>query len=249
MSDPHVADHDAAGLASLAPDDPERVRAFDHARACPDCAAKLRAGERLMDTLALLPAPDAPSELALQRAAAAIRADLAAPMPAWLPPAAVGASWLAFAAGYSRLSDARAWAPAVALGAVAVTLAALAPRLRALASAATVLVAGGFAAFAFDRAAPEHGVHYGCALIELAAGALPLGAVVYGGLRRKLRATPSTYAAVCAAGSLAGMAVMHVGCPDRSLGHLSVFHVGSVLAAALLGAAVGRWPALRSEVA
>ena len=67
----HVKD-DAAGIAALPPEDPERVRAFEHAATCPDCTEALARGMRLMAMLDAAPAFEAPSASVLARTLAMI---------------------------------------------------------------------------------------------------------------------------------------------------------------------------------
>nr|MDQ3037290.1 hypothetical protein [Myxococcota bacterium] len=53
------------------------------------------------------------------------------------------------------------------------------------------------------------------------------------------------FAAVAASGALAGQLALRATCPDHDLDHLAAFHVGGVVAAALIGAILTRLPALR----
>jgi hypothetical protein len=72
MSDKLHFDLDqAAGIAALPPDDPERVRAFSAAQHNPELQQALEDGERLMQLLGQLSVP-APTPQALQRAAQAV---------------------------------------------------------------------------------------------------------------------------------------------------------------------------------
>ena len=65
----HILDS-APGLASLAPEDAERVAAYAHAEGCADCAKALREAEGLLaalDGLPPAPAPTAPTLRAIAR--------------------------------------------------------------------------------------------------------------------------------------------------------------------------------------
>src|SRR5204863_49955 len=68
---------EAAGLAALAPGDPERVAAFGHARTCPACAQALDEGVALLRLLELAAPAEAPRPEALALAAAAAGGALA----------------------------------------------------------------------------------------------------------------------------------------------------------------------------
>src|SRR5260221_9184704 len=89
----------AAGVASLPEGDPGRIEYLAHAQGCPDCLAALKQGELLMRKLEAVKVP-APSQAALDRARAAVLAEMGAPAPArapqqwWIKAAAAVAGFL-----------------------------------------------------------------------------------------------------------------------------------------------------------
>jgi hypothetical protein len=229
---------DAAGLAALPPDDPERAAAFAHAQGCPGCARALAEAARLQALLGEDEAPALPAG-ALARAAQAIEEELgreARRRSAWA--AAAAAAVLAAVVGLARRRQAAPldWGVAAALGGLAVALAALArgrPR-----TALGAALAAAFAAILAGGAGPveaETGVH--CLLTELA-GATAV--VVAGWLALRGSATRPARAAVAAAaaaGALAGAAGLQIACPAHELAsHLVLFHAGGVLLAAVAAA-------------
>lgn len=239
----------AAGIASLPEGDPERESYLRHARGCDACLTALREGERLMRLLEASPLP-APSRAALQRAAAPILSALRPARPRWVWVAAAAAvpGFLLPLALAGHLDGEGRTAAVVALLAAGL-LAASAGALRAgamvvlTASAAFALAAGGIPGWPFGRAL--QGGELSCTFFELAAAALPLAATafVFRGNQR-----PGALAQAAAAGALAGQAALHLACAgSHNVTHLWVFHVGGVLAAALVGWAVeGRLAPARS---
>ena len=241
---------DAAGIASLPEGDPEREQYLLHAGGCAGCLQALREGEKLMRAIEASPLP-APSKEALQRASAAIAAELRAPArPRWIWPAAAAAV-AAFCVPIllSRQLDREGLAAALVVLIAATLLAGTAGVLRAgalvtlAASAGFALAAGGVPVGLLST--PVHLGGIDCAVLELAAAALPLAATAWMFRRRSL---PGALATAAAAGALAGQAALHLGCPgNHSALHLWVFHVGAVAAAALLGFLVeGRLVSARS---
>ena len=227
----------AAGIASLPAGDPEREKYLLHARGCDGCTSALREGERLMRLIEASPQP-APSQAALQRAAAPILSALRPARPRWIWVAAAAAvpGFLLPLALAGHLDGEGLTAALVALLAAGL-LAASAGVLRAgalvvlAASAAFALAAGGVPGLPFGRAL--QGGELSCTLFELIAAALPLAAtaVVFRGDRR-----PGALATAAAAGALAGQAALHIACSgSHNVVHLWVFHIGGVAAAALLG--------------
>jgi hypothetical protein len=71
----HIADQ-AAGIASLPNDDPERTAAYDHASACPPCRRALHDAERLLSLLDAVPRPESPSEATMRRTWNAVVAEI-----------------------------------------------------------------------------------------------------------------------------------------------------------------------------
>lgn len=229
---------EAAGIASLPQGDPERAQYLLHARDCPGCMQALREGEKLMRLIEASPLP-APSRAALQRASAAIAAELRAPArPRWIWPAAAAAV-AAFCVPVllAHQLDREGLLAALVVLLAATLLAGTAGVLRAgalvalAASAGFALAAGGVPVGLLTT--PVHLGGIDCALTELLAAALPLAATAWMFRRRSL---PGALATAAAAGALAGQAALHVGCSgSHSALHLWVFHVGAVAAAALLG--------------
>lgn len=118
-----------------------------------------------------------------------------------------------------------------------------------LASATAVAVLA--LAAVFVTAAPGPLGHGGkCVLVELLTAAVPIAAVVGLALASHSRLSAGLYVAGGCAGSLVGYAHVQAHCAlSRALPHALVFHVGGVLVAALLAAAVAavmaRLPAMR----
>jgi hypothetical protein len=90
-------DHVAAGIASLAAGDPERLAAEEHARGCARCAEALRQSKHLMTLIDTASAPS-PSPEALDRLSQSVtRATRKQRSSAWLALAAVLATSLLLA--------------------------------------------------------------------------------------------------------------------------------------------------------
>ena len=236
---------EAAGLAALRPDDPERVAAAAHARGCPGCERALREAERLQSLLAELEPEPVPVET-LERVSHDIGASLR--REAWRRRAAsVGAVWVS-ASVFVGLARARSQSPADwALAAVMWSLAvvvALAARRTPLLATIVAVAASGTAAALFGRAGPlvpSLGVE--CVATELASAAVVAVAawrVARGGARSPAR-PPLVAAAV--AGALAGDAALQVTCAAHAyVPHLLAFHVGGVLLAAAVASVLTRSP-------
>lgn len=244
----------AGGLAALPERDSERVAAFAHARDCPACAQALRQGALLQLVLGRAQLPG-PSAEALRRTKALILAELKpASSPGWGVPGLTAAlTLLAFPLLALMGTQPRAWsfldqsAVAALLAAACAVLATSSWRKLAAPLALFVSVA-----LLFINAAPPHFAGlYGssCGVVELLGAALPLGAVAALALRGRTEGGALLFAGVAAAGALAGQAALGLTCPDRGdFGHVAVFHVGTVLVAALLGAAVSRMPGLHATL-
>jgi len=252
MTDDHIAKN-AAGLAALAPDDPERRAAEGHARGCPACAAALKDGERLGALLDAVPSPPPPSPEALRRASAEIMTELAstavlsttvprarrrlhaaavaaAVLAAWIVPVALSKNRPAL--GPSHLTAVATALLAALASAAAFTWGGAALALLPVASGVFSLIAGA-----------GGGLHVAtglkCTLFELIVALLPLGVSVLA-LRRSTQdgRSPLLLAVHAAAGALAGHAALHFTCPvSTATPHLLVFHTGGVVLAGLLGLA------------
>lgn len=233
----------AAGIAALAADDPERREYLAHAEGCADCLRALRQAEqmlRLLDT-AQPPAPRLP---ALRRASQQIVSELT-----WLSrqpavrAAAVALGWMLLVF-LARERATEGWAASIALAGAAALIAAFLGALPAAAGA--IALAAGFAAFSTrsQDLAPGNGAL--CFLIVQAGAVVPLAAVFW--LARKTGAgAPRALVAAVVAGALAGEAALHLTCPARnSGGHLWAFHFSGVAVAALLALAWSRLTADRA---
>ncbi len=246
---------DAAGTASLPEGDPEREAYLAHARGCPGCLQAFRAGEKLMRMIEASPLP-LPSREALERASAAIAADLrerkarAQKRPRWIWPAAAAAV-AAFCVPVllEHQLQREGLAAAVLVLVAATLLAGTAGALRAgalvtlAASAGFALAAGGVPVGLLST--PLHLGGIDCGFTELLAATLPLVAAAWMFRRRP---QPGALATAAAAGALAGQAALHLVCGgNHSAVHLWLFHVGGVAAAALAGWMVqGRLVAARA---
>jgi hypothetical protein len=237
---------DAAGLAALAPDDPDRVAAWAHAQSCAACAAALREGERLQALVAEW-RPERLPAAALERASQAIRAELRreARRSAIASVAAAAVSAIALVGlARSRSPAPLDWAIAAALWALGAVLAAAASRRPALVTALAVL--GALAATAASGSGPlAHASGVECLATELASAGAVVGAgwlALRGGGTRPAR---PAIAAAAAAGALVGNAALQLTCEvhDAAL-HALVFHVGGIVLAAALAALLWRAPRL-----
>jgi hypothetical protein len=226
---------EAPGLASLRPDDPERVAAMAHAAGCAGCARALREGERLQALLATAvvePLPAAALERTSRAIAAELRREARWRVAAAL--AAVSASVLVLLAfARARSPSIADWTLAAVLWAIAVAVAAVVSR-RPFLAAAIAVVASLAAAVISDGPGPlAPGLGIECAATELASSALVAGAVWLTARRVGFPWTPFALAAAAAGGALAGNAALQVTCAAHgSAPHQLVFHVGAVLVAA-----------------
>jgi hypothetical protein len=228
---------DVAGIASLPADDPERIAASEHARGCARCSEALSEAVRVLALVDALPPPALASER-LDRLARATTAAIASHGRAHIHvAAAVVGSWaIAFLLAKSRVQSAHAWIGTALALAVALGAALGASRARTLALGSTVgasillsLATGTSPGFFF-----VHGLK--CIAIELIAAALPYATLVVTTLRRREHASITTFAAVAAAGALAGQAALLFTCPERAhTPHLLATHVTGVALAALAG--------------
>jgi hypothetical protein len=158
------------------------------------------------------------------------------PSPILLPLVTLGATLLSALPGH-HLMTAEAIAAASAVGLLAVALAALASRHAWVAAALAFAIPSGAALLLAHGGPLGIGQGVRCVLHELATAALPLGGLWLA--KNSTRPGRVTVMAVAAVGALAGDAALHLSCPDAgSLSHVLVFHVGGIVAAALLGIAL-----------
>ena len=117
MTEPAHIQDSAVGLASLPPDDPERVEAFAHAQDCAECALALRRAESLLAKLDALPPAPAPPAPALRAIARPILARLSAlVVPTRLLSVVLLAIWLVLLMmAKRRATGGAAWGESVAL--------------------------------------------------------------------------------------------------------------------------------------
>jgi hypothetical protein len=242
----------AAGIASLPEDSPERREAVEHARGCAACRAALAEGDALMRLLAEAePIPALRAEV-MVRAKAEILTELArvptaAATPAWRPIAAVAAAvvgaYLLPLAGGRRLSGAGV-ASSVALGLIAAlaTGAAFAWGGILLAAIPVVSALASFLTGADGPLGLSIGLH--CLLMETALALPPLAVATVFAWRGKLPRRGVALVAASMGGALAGQAALRVLChADQSHAHLLTFHTGGVLVAVALGGLVARFVA------
>lgn len=229
----------AALVAALPDDDPDRIEFLAHALTCADCLAAMREGEKLQKLLGEVHLP-APSEAALQRARDAVLAGMRPAAKGWWLMAAAAVAAFVVPLLFSRHRDPEGWTAAFVVLALAAVLAATAGALKAgalvtlAASAGFAFAAGGVPGFPGSLAL---GAGFECFTIEMFSAATPLAAAAW--LARRGNFRPGALAQAAAAGALAGQAMLHIACSAHDLpAHLWVFHVGGVLAAALIGYAV-----------
>jgi branched-subunit amino acid transport protein len=206
----------------------------------------------LFEAFAALPPPEPPSAALLSRIRGEIQADLARvpervvvrERPAVVA-VAVGVAFV-LASVLSKHQDVTTtrWTAALLVAAFAALLATLSGKRASVTLFASIAASVGFSLYAQAGEGMSAGIGVRCALFEVAVALAPLGASAYlalaGGPRGAL-----TFAAVGAAGGLAGHAALHVHCPVHSAyPHLLAFHLGGVVLAALLGAALSRLPGL-----
>jgi hypothetical protein len=252
VSAEHENAADIAGIALLDPSDPQRARFEAHAASCETCGREWRRAARLASLLGTLATPPPPSEKALARTQARVRALLASEPKA--EPASsrsvgmlVGAAVLVsvaigFAMSGPPLSAMRAIVALATVG-VAALLPGMALRSEREAIAGTVGALALSVALAwldYSEWPMIEGHTIGCMQIELAIGALPLFAMV--GFARGTGARLGSLASACAGacGALAGQGVLLTSCAaDESVLHVLVFHVAGVVIATVAGALLG----------
>ena len=136
----HIKDN-APGLASLSPEDPERLAAYEHARACLECARSLRQAEQMLTALDALPPAAAPPAPALRPITQPILARLAAlALPTRLLSGVMVALWIVLVAmARHRAGGAVAWIESAGLAVAALAVVAM---LRRVGSRAAVFAFG-----------------------------------------------------------------------------------------------------------
>ena len=248
MTGEHLDPDEVAGIAMVEDRDPERVRAEAHAAGCPACEALLASASSQLALLDQLAEPPAPSAEVLRRARDAVHAQL----PAQHGPPAVESialvSLLALAGFVLPLLvlphvAAIPWlltlvALAAVIGRTAMALAKGTPRDAGMALFFALGIAAVMAVLDADGDSGGHGVN--CALLELGTALLPAGAALALARTDRLDPTPLSMAAVAASGALAGQLALHALCADRELTHLIPFHLGAVIASALIGGLAGK---------
>jgi hypothetical protein len=234
----------APGLASLPPEDPERVAAYAHARGCAECATALREAEGLLAALDDVPPAPAPAARTLRAIAEPILVRLSAlAVPTrWLSGVLV-CLWLVLVVlAKHRAGGAVAWVESGALAATAVACLVL---FRRLGSTAVGLVMGAsvvMAAIAWEDGPPARTVAMACLLTELGAALVPLAIVARAFVKRRSARPTAALVLAAAAGALVAQAALHLTCPGRHAGaHLLVSHCGGVAVAALLALLAGRF--------
>ena len=234
---------DAAGIAALPADDPDRAAFLAHAAGCPGCLRALHQAEAMLRLLDAAP-PPAPRPGALRRASQQIVSELA-----WLArqPAVRGAAVVAGWAVLVFLARERApdgWAASLILAGAAGLIAAFLGALPAAVGA--VALAAAFALFSVQAAGLAPATGAVCFLLEQVCAVFPLAAVFW--LARKTGASaPQALVPAVVAGALAGEAALHLTCPARgAAGHLWAFHFSGVVVATLLALAWSRLSAGRA---
>jgi len=251
----------AVGLASLHPDDPERVRAFAHAATCLGCAAALNEGQAVLALLdGALQVEPLGSE-ALLRTKQRIRREgptkpiedgsiLARPSPR---PPFVGAGGVTFV-GLLLLTEwalmtFKHWRDGAEVffsAALAVTAAAVAGMsLRRQSGAATLIplpvLSLAVALLSLEGTSnAEIAMGLKCAMEVVAASAAPLVLVLALASRGRAPRPDVAVAAVAGGGALIGQAALRIGChAQRSATHVVLFHSLPVVVMVVLGFAIG----------
>ncbi len=234
----HFAD-DAAGIASLDGADPELVAARAHAMRCARCAVALRNAEDLIAIIGGAPPPEPRAET-LQRSFEKLQRTIAERerRSRMIVVSAVPLAWgVALLLATARTHWLDAWIESVAVLCAAFGVAVLAhrpgPSAAPLALGASTIVAltGGSDEGLFLL----HGIK--CIGIELLAAAIPFGALATVAVRWGDPGNGARFAAVAAAGALAGQGALLVTCPELARSsHLLATHVTGVMLAALIGA-------------
>jgi hypothetical protein len=244
----HIVDR-AGFLAALAPDDPERILAQQHARSCAACRSAFAEGLGLVALLQNAPPPPPPTPEMLARAAAAIERlrpgeATALLRLAWASALAVVLAWafqLTVGSGFSAEGPHVVVSLAVLAIAVAgVTLARRTPRLAVAALVATSAVLACAAGTTHGLAA---GIGVRCTFRELWAAGLTWAIATTVARRHEMALGRRNVIALVAAAALAAHAGQHLACEvPHSDAHLLLFHFGGVVLAVIFAAMAARRP-------
>jgi predicted anti-sigma-YlaC factor YlaD len=242
-----LSDHignQAAFLASLTADDPERIAAEAHARECPSCRAALDEGGRLVRLVADAMVPPPPRPERLKKTAAFIESEMARERRSEralgaVVAGAVALSWIfQISLDYSTAStDPKRVAVSLSVLGVAIAAVVVAKSRRRLALAALIGTSGLLAHAAGSVAALEPKIGGQCTLWEIASAAIPWTVALIVARKWHASFSRSDMMAVAAGGALASQAAQHLTCPVfHADSHLLIFHFGGVILAMLLGA-------------
>ena len=192
-------------------------------------------------------APAPPSANALSSATERVHRQLAAErgLRALLPGIViVGAAAVFGLVGLAPRVSASDWPSALLLLAAAAVAAHLALTRRRLSlGLATLASVGLSASVGLANLAVGDGLVFSlsslhCLSLEVVAATIPLAACAGFLWFRRASLSALHLPAIAASGALAGQAVLHLVCPDRSLSHLGIAHFGGVLVAMLLALAI-----------
>jgi hypothetical protein len=236
----------AAGIAALAPDDPERQAAFEHARTCPGCAAALADGEAMLVALDRAVVAQPPPAVVLVQAADGVRRELRLSRARLLRGsaavvAAIFAAWLLPLLGGLRLRGSGGATGSVTLAVLAALSTAVVLTLggRALLIVPLVSFAAAWLSAGAGPLAALHGLD--CAVFELVVAAIPLGAAGLLARRGLFERSAPPFAGAAGGGAMAGQAALYVTCHAvAGHGHLLLFHAAPVLLVMGLAALLGR---------
>jgi hypothetical protein len=242
-SDGHIDDR-AGGLASLPASDPERQAAYLHARSCVRCAAALKQGEAMFESLGEIASGPEPPQGILQGTAGRIESELSNPPVPWRSLSAVlVVLWLALVSlAKRRAGDGASWWEALGVIVIAVIALGTAQRLRGRSGLLAIGASGLLVALAWAQGplAPLLGIE--CFLTEVATAGLSIAAVLWAFARGGWTRARAPLATIAAVGAIVGQAALHLTCPERTAGpHLFVFHFMAVVVAALAGASIVRY--------
>jgi len=239
----HIADQ-AAFLASLPADDPERIAAEVHAAECSACRRALDEGTRLVRLVAEAMPPAPPRPERLQKTAALIEAEISRERRSEralgaVVAGAVALSWIfQISLDLSTAStDPKRVVVSLSVLGVAIVAVMLAKSRRRLALAALIGTSGLLAQAAGSIPAFEPKIGSQCTLWEVVAAAIPWTVALLAARKWQASFSRSDMMAVAAGGALASQAAQHLTCPVwHADSHLLIFHFGGVLLAMLLGA-------------
>jgi hypothetical protein len=238
----HIGE-DAAGVAALAHNDPARLAAMAHARACLTCARSLQQADRMLALLDGLPAAAEPPAASLRAASRLVLGRLATRvvpshlLVVLLPSLCV----ILVAMAKHRAPGVGPWVQSGLL--VAASLISLA-LLRVLGAGAAGFALGASVLATVPGWGPgslevRHGV--ACVLTELGVATAAAALTAWVVVRHRSRYPAPALVGTAVAGALTGQAALHLSCPSGSAGlHLLAFHVGGVVLAALMARLVAQ---------